>query len=560
MSTNFKPLNTVMIGVGSLIKSDSNARKSYSKAGIAELKASIMAHGLLQNLVVVSAAIGAYEVIAGGRRLAALLELAKESKITLEYEVPCTIRQREDAGELTIVENLIREEMHPADEFEAFSKLIEGGADIDLVARRFGKEPKYVAQRMRLGRVAPELLKYYREGKIDLEALMAFAITEDKKEQMRVWKSLGQWEKNTAWAIKKKLTEKVLKHNDSRVLFVGIDAYQAAGGLIRPDLFSDDQYLEDSKLLEKLFTEKLNARLEKLKKEGWGFVEYAEEYKYEFTAKYDRLSKKPESKDELAKCGVYVHIGRDGKLDVTMLKPEKGKKLIVKKDNKHYSQALIDTLKRERQTLIQVALVTRHELALTVLIFKPLMRLIANDHIFEGANVDFKDESHNNVGLDNAQNVMQTDWADKKDEIGSFERLWALPLKEKLDLLALVTAHAMPPSLQRSDRLNFLDKALSLSGVDVAKLWRPSSEFLKRLTAAQIVEIGKTLYGTKWEPKSFNKSWLVTQFTEIFANPAKAAAGDMDLQSKIENWLPEGMTFEIPAVAPKKAIKKRKAA
>ena len=60
-----------LIEIRKLQKSPLNVRKTLTKAGIDEMKASILSHGLMQNLVVSPAADGAYHVIAGSRRLAA---------------------------------------------------------------------------------------------------------------------------------------------------------------------------------------------------------------------------------------------------------------------------------------------------------------------------------------------------------------------------------------------------------------------------------------------------------------------------------------------------------
>src|SRR3546814_14230 len=104
-----------------LVKSPRNVRKTPSSgAADAELKASIAVHGLQQNLVVTPAnGDGAYEVIAGGRRLAALKALQAEGKLPADCLVPCFIRT-ESAAELSLAENIVRQAMHPADQFEAF--------------------------------------------------------------------------------------------------------------------------------------------------------------------------------------------------------------------------------------------------------------------------------------------------------------------------------------------------------------------------------------------------------------------------------------------------------
>ncbi len=125
-----------------LVLSPANARKAPpSAAEDAELKASIKARGLKQNLVVCPAPEGGgrYAVTAGGRRLKALEELAAEGVVPADYEVPCLVEKLEAALETSLMENTVRAAMHPADEFAAMAALIDAGERIEAVASRFGE-------------------------------------------------------------------------------------------------------------------------------------------------------------------------------------------------------------------------------------------------------------------------------------------------------------------------------------------------------------------------------------------------------------------------------------
>ena len=147
----------------------------------AEMKASIAAHGLLENLVVRMdgpADAGAYAVIAGGRRLAAMKALAEDGTIDADHPVPCLVAADPAmAGELSLAENIVRIAMHPADQVIAFSKLAGAGLSVGSIAARFGTAERLVEQRLRLGNVAPDLLDAYRADEIDLEVLKAFSVT-----------------------------------------------------------------------------------------------------------------------------------------------------------------------------------------------------------------------------------------------------------------------------------------------------------------------------------------------------------------------------------------------
>jgi ParB family chromosome partitioning protein len=77
-----------LIAVGRLEKSPLNARRTAAKVGMDELKASLLAHGLMQNLVVTDTGDGTYRVIAGSRRLEAIRSLQAEGKLPDDLAVP----------------------------------------------------------------------------------------------------------------------------------------------------------------------------------------------------------------------------------------------------------------------------------------------------------------------------------------------------------------------------------------------------------------------------------------------------------------------------------------
>ena len=267
------PEQPQLIAVNRLEKSPLNARRTHVKMGMEELKASLLAHGLMQNLVVTDKGDGTYRVIAGGRRLEAIQSLQAESKLPGDFAVPCQIVAEDHALEMSLAENAMRLDMHPADQYEAFAALIEQGHSAAEVANRFGIEESLVLKRMKLARVAPQLLEEYRNEGMTLECLMAYTISDDHRRQLKVFKSLPEWDKDDPNAIRSALTEKMVESSDKLAQFVGVDAYQAAGGAIRADLFGTEVYLEQPALVHKLAEEKLGDIRKELESEGWGWVE-----------------------------------------------------------------------------------------------------------------------------------------------------------------------------------------------------------------------------------------------------------------------------------------------
>lgn len=278
-----------LITASLLAKSPFNARKTAPKGGIEELKASILSHGLMQNLVVTEAGDGVYHVIAGGRRLQAIHSLQYEGKLLQDYAVPCQVVAEASSLEMSLAENVVRLAMHPADQFEAFAELIEQGHTAAEVAARFGVEESLVHKRMKLARVAPELFEEYRNDGLTLECLMAFAVTDDHGRQLHVFKSLRDWQKNDPSAIRDALTEQMVEAGSKLARFVGLDAYAAAGGVTRSDLFAEETYLEDPELLHTLADQKLGGIRRDLEADGWGWIDLNPERDYSLINRCTRL-------------------------------------------------------------------------------------------------------------------------------------------------------------------------------------------------------------------------------------------------------------------------------
>lgn len=278
-----------LIAASKLEKSPLNARRTVAQTGIEELKASILSHGLMQNLVVTDAGDGMFHVIAGGRRLEAIRSLQSEGKLPQDFAVPCQIVAEESAPEMSLAENVVRLAMHPADQFEAFAELIDKGHTAAEVAVRFGVEESLIHKRMKLARVAPELFEEYRNESMTLECLTAFTVIDDHQRQLKVYNSLQGWQKDDPGTIRDALTEKMVEASDKLVRFVGLEAYTAAGGLTRADLFGEEIYLEHPNLLHDLTNQKFDGIRRELEAEGWGWIEINSERDYSSISRYTRL-------------------------------------------------------------------------------------------------------------------------------------------------------------------------------------------------------------------------------------------------------------------------------
>jgi len=270
------PAELLLVPLSRLRPSSRNVGKSGGTS-IPELAASIYRIGLLQNLVVILSDDGEYyEVVAGKRRLAALKLLAKRHKIGKDRDVPCLPVPDASARTVSLTENVQRVAMHPADQFEAFAALVAEGRPIEDIAADFSVSPLVVQRRLKLANVSPRLLADYRADAVTLEQLMALAITDDHAAQDTAFYESPEWRRSPQ-ALREHLTEREIDATrDALARFVGIEAYEAAGGGLRRDLFSDDTrgvFLTDAALLDSLARDKLAAVADSVRAEGWAWVE-----------------------------------------------------------------------------------------------------------------------------------------------------------------------------------------------------------------------------------------------------------------------------------------------
>lgn len=314
---------TITIPLNKLDVDPLNVRKTHSAEGIKELAATIRADGyrLLQNLIVRKGdKKGRYFVTAGGRRRAALQFLAEAGEIAKDFPVECREREAEDATAISLTENL-HEAMHPADQYEAFKAMADQGKPVADIAARFGTTEIIVNRRLALAKVSPVLMAAYRAEELSFEQLAAFTISDDHARQEEVWNGLQSWDRS-AHTIKRQLTAEEVPGTDKRVAFIGgLAAYEAAGGPVRRDLFTEaGGYACDSGLLETLVLAKLESLAEPAKAEGWKWVEFAAKQpdnlyqlgrvypqKVELSeadqAKLDQLSEEYDSLAELIEAG-----------------------------------------------------------------------------------------------------------------------------------------------------------------------------------------------------------------------------------------------------------------
>ncbi|MGE0232446.1 MAG: ParB/RepB/Spo0J family partition protein [Flavobacteriaceae bacterium] len=245
---------------------------------------------------------------AGGRRFAALQLLVKRKEMAKTAPTPCIVNRSAQTSmeDDSLAENTHRESLHPLDQYRAFKVLSDQGLGIEEIAARYFVSTNTVRQRLKLAAVSPKLLELYEQDEIKIDQLQAFAVSNDHARQEQVWERISSnSHMQEPFYIRRLLTETTVRADDRRAVYVGAEAYEAAGGVILRDLFEQDSggWFQDAALLEQLVFEKLKVDAETVRADGWKWVEAAISFPYGHTSGMRRVYAEPAelSDEEIAR-------------------------------------------------------------------------------------------------------------------------------------------------------------------------------------------------------------------------------------------------------------------
>lgn len=501
------------IPLNRLVPSKVNVRRTGKAEGIAALAASIAAHGLRQNLNVRPGSDGAhFEVVAGGRRLRAMKQLAKTGQLAEDAPVSCLVLTESDnAAEISLAENAMREAMHPDDQFEAFRNLIEtNGAAVEDVAARFGVTPAVVRQRLKLANVSPKLRALFRKGEMTLAHVMAFTISDDHAAQETVWDTARGWQR-TPDSIREALTAERIGTDDRLARFVGVEGYLAAGGTVTRDLFAEKEegYLERA-LVVRLAEAKLSEAAFAIRDEGWKWVRT--ELARDHSMAYGHLPPGRVSAKAKARAGVILRIGHDGKvkierglIDPADVKAEARAQRLAERAEScgrdasaGYAAALVADLTAHRTAALRLEITRRPDIALAITVHALASKLLFAGEAESCLDLHGKSEDlarHVRVTTDSpAHQAMEDEgrlWGDRLPGSAGDLMAWCLeqPQEVLIDLLAYLTALTVD-AVQvrgRSVRHDHADRLAEAVALDMTRHWTPSAEgFFARLPKAAL--------------------------------------------------------------------------
>ena len=170
-----------------------------------------------------------------------------------------------------------------------------------------------VKRYLKLTNVSPAIFKLYAEDEINFEQISALALTDDHELQERIWNSTSEWQRNGS-TFRRLITGTEIDIRQSPLAkFVGVEEYEAAGGLIRRDLFGkeDEGYIQDAELLESLALEKLNQAVEAIKDEDHAWVQCHTTFDYSDRAEFVKartIKREPTAEEQAAMDALDVEM------------------------------------------------------------------------------------------------------------------------------------------------------------------------------------------------------------------------------------------------------------
>lgn len=556
-----------------------NVRKTGG-ASVDALAASIAHHGLIHNLVVTRHE-GGFAVVAGGRRLKALQALQEAGTMpeSLATGIPCLVVDDTQGHEASLAENVIRQEMHPADEFDAFAKLVADGLTIGEVAARFGQPERFVQQRLKLANVAPGILADYRIGNATLEQMMALALTDDQAMQIRVWKAAkNEWQREPD-RLRAAITQQELAADSSLAKYIGVAAYEKAGGQVRRDIFGaeEDSFLMDLELAQQLALEKLERTAEKMRKEGWAWAEARLDCDYSELSRYGRApseykgSKETWSAEAKEHAGALVYIGYNGNAEIErgLVRPgdrkaianatggevKGGKKVNVPGE---LSFAAVQRLQAEATGILQAEIAVLPRTALALLAAELASRVFYDHSDYGSAQRQWVhiQREHSGRMPSSLRDViarsesgqilddLHTAWNERLPEKKADLREWLLEQEFETitKLLAYLAARELDLVDFSADAKQGVVDLAAAAKVDLSQSWVPSEEWLATLPKSVVVEMVASAAGN------------------LAAMPLGKMKRDQLPKAAIallpEGWLPKPLRPKAPAKAATKKVAK----
>lgn len=289
-----------------------NMRGGRKVPDVSDILPSIKARGVLSPLFVRPAACpageggapGRFEILAGKRRYFASLEAAHETGE--DRRLPCIVLGPADdaeALEISMIENLLREEPDEVTQWESFTRLVREGRSVEDIAATFALTEMKVKRILALGNLLPRIREAYRSEAIDAATIRHLTLA--SKTQQKAW--LALFEDAEAHAPRGSQLKAWLFGGASIATSVALFDLETYAGEIVTDLFGEEGYFADADAFWAAQLAAVEARKAAYLAESWADVVIVPTTAHFASWEYERAGKRKGGK-------VYIQLRRDGEV------------------------------------------------------------------------------------------------------------------------------------------------------------------------------------------------------------------------------------------------------
>jgi len=267
-----------------------NMRRGRKMPDVSDILPSVKARGVLSPLFVrANGKPDHFEILAGKRRYFASVEAAKESGE--DPSLPCIVIGDSDdaeALEISMIENLLRQEPDEVTQWESFTRLVKEGRSVEDIAATFALTEMQVKRILALGILLPRIREAYRAEEIDAATVRHLTLA--SKAQQKAW--LALFEDADAYAPRGSQLKGWLFGGTSIATSVALFDLASYSGQTVTDLFGEDGYFADSDAFWTAQMAEIEARKSAYLEAGWADVVIVPPIEHFATWEYEHASKR----------------------------------------------------------------------------------------------------------------------------------------------------------------------------------------------------------------------------------------------------------------------------
>jgi len=489
--------------------------------------------------------------------------------------------------------------MDPLSEFEAFAAMVDEGMTVPQIAEDFSTDIRSVKERLRYGKVHPDIREAARAREITLDAMKAFACHPCQSTQLRTYQALSKEDGVQAWRVRDVLNAEDIRGDDPMALAV-IDAYRAAKGEVVDGLFPEDTRLKDRALVEALLLKHLTDQAEVAAElEGFAWGAGSLTYDVAEIGTYGRIYPKSRTPNKREAKRIEKIAGRIETIEIEMEDEELSQEAYDALEEEIYdlndeaeaiqnaydkaelkragifaiwrngevsierSQALRDDLAVERATIVAANVATDPGLAYDMAVFTLAKRIIAPSYADMGglgfsATPSSRHHSRPEAqteevaeALTGAHDSLDLSFCDSGLTTGTqFRAFQTLDSEMKAAILAYAVSGAIDPTLANGGayRDSFADAFIAQAVPDIRTHWTPTdANYWSRVTRPMMLKILKDHLGLEQEAEthaSAKKSTLSAFMGKLFAEPFATLSAEQ--HAAVAAWTPAVMETAAP--------------